>query len=347
MREGCRCDLYAALGIDAPGTVQEYCLGKLIGYYPGGESRTLSAFGGATLCRCKKDREARSEYSDALLRRGSALLKLKPKTFMGERLRNWNSNDLCVDLSHYEAGCVFPKHGHVDAFYCFVLNGACEENVGGRREILRPGSLIYHPPGFEHSNRWHEEGRCMHVEFASGFSEGAPQARLADLVIQTRHERASGIVLNIHDELFHPDSASEIALEGLALQLVAETIREAGRESKTPRWLYAVRDQLHEEYQAVPSLKRMAASVGVHPTYLASCFHQHFGVTVGEFVRSRRIAHAREILANSNDSLSEVALRLGFSDQSHFCRTFKKQVGLSPLQYRRLFFSDPNPVQLS
>lgn len=273
------------------------------------------------------------------------MLKLEPKTFMGERRRNWTSNDLCVDLSHYEAGCVFPRHGHVDAFYCFVLNGACEEHVGGRREILRPGSLIYHPPGFEHSNQWHEEGRCMHVEFASGFCEGVARARLEELVVQNRHDRASEIALKIYDELFHPDSASEIAFEGLALQLVAETIREAGRETKIPRWLNTVRDQLHEEYRTVPSLKQMAARVGVHPTYLASCFQQHFGVTIGEFVRARRIAHAREILANSNDPLSEVALCLGFSDQSHFCRTFKKQVGLSPLQYRRLFSSDPNPIQ--
>lgn len=97
------------------------------------------------------------------------MFTLEPKTFMGERRRNWNSNDLCVDLSHYEAGCLFPRHGHRDVFSCFVLNGACEEQAGGHREILRPGSLIYHPPGFDHSNRWHAEGRCMHVEFASGF----------------------------------------------------------------------------------------------------------------------------------------------------------------------------------
>jgi AraC-like DNA-binding protein len=94
-----------------------------------------------------------------------------------------------------------------------------------------------------------------------------------------------------------------------------------------------------------PSLRQIAADVGVHPTYLAASFQRHFGVSVGEFVRLRRIELAREMLANSNQPLSDLALHLGFSDQSHFCRTFKKQTSLSPMEYRRLFANNPNSVQ--
>lgn len=246
------------------------------------------------------------------------MIQLEPKTFMGLRRRNWSSADLCVDLSHYAAGCAFPNHGHVDAFFCFVLDGTCEERANGRCEVLRPGSLVYHPAGFEHSNRWHEEGRCMHVEFAPGFCEGADQTRLSDLLFQTIGGRACAIAGRIYEELLHVDSASGIAFEGLALVLLAETIRESGRESKAPRWLRNVRDRLQEEYGAVPSLRQIAAETGVHPTYLATTFQQHFGVSVGEFVRLRRIEQARELLTHSDQPLSEVAFLLGFSDQSHF-----------------------------
>jgi AraC family transcriptional regulator len=185
----------------------------------------------------------------------------------------------------------------------------------------------------------------MHVEFVPDFCEGADPARLSCPVAQTSASRASDTAGRLYQELLHPDSTSRIVFEGLALVLVAETIREVGRDSKAPRWLRSVRDRLQEEYMVAPSLRQIAADVSVHPTYLATTFQKHFGVSVGEFFRLRRIAQARKILAQSDQSLSEVALLLGFSDQSHFCRTFKKQTGLSPLEFRRLFASNPNPIQ--
>lgn len=266
---------------------------------------------------------------------------------MGERRRSWVSPDLCIDLSHYSAGCALGRHQHNDAFFCFVIDGTYEERANGLREVLPSGSLVYHPAGREHSNQWHEDGRCLHVEFASTFYAGMNQVGLADPVRQIIGGRAGDIVRSVYKELLHIDSASGIAFEGLAMLLLAESIREASRESTAPRWLRSVRDRLQDEYVAVPPLRVIAVEVGVHPTYLAASFQKHFGVSVGEFVRLRRIERAREMLSHTEQQLSEVALLLGFSDQSHFCRTFKKQTGLSPLEYRRLFPRNLKPVQKS
>jgi len=56
---------------------------------------------------------------------------------------------------------------------------------------------------------------------------------------------------------------------------------------------------------------------------------------------------SHEMQAQTEPPLGEEAFLLGFSDQSHFCRTFKKQTSLSPLEYRRIFATSPNPVQES
>jgi AraC-like DNA-binding protein len=58
------------------------------------------------------------------------------------------------------------------------------------------------------------------------------------------------------------------------------------------------------------------------------------GQTVGEVIRIRRLARAREELAESDRSVSSIAHRWGFSDTSHFSRSFKAHYGSSPTEYR-------------
>jgi AraC family transcriptional regulator, positive regulator of tynA and feaB len=58
------------------------------------------------------------------------------------------------------------------------------------------------------------------------------------------------------------------------------------------------------------------------------------GQTVGEVIRVRRLARARDELADSNRSVASIAHRWGFADTSHFSRSFKARYGTSPTEYR-------------
>jgi len=265
---------------------------------------------------------------------GAEVVTLEKKRFMGSSQKNWSSDALCVDLSAYSTGTAFPKHGHVDPFFCFVLKGACEEVAGSRHEYLGTGSLVYHPAGFEHSNCWHEDGMCMHIEFASDLVESANIRRLSELHTLSRPVACS-IASSIYGELNRVDSVSGIAFEGLTLSLLAATIRESNSETNAPRWLLRIKDRLSEDFIEPLSLRSMAAEAGVHPTYLATSFHRHFGTTIGGYVRAKRVERAKDLLANSEAPLVELAMQLGFADQSHLGRLFKLQTGMTPLQYRR------------
>ena len=65
-------------------------------------------------------------------------------------------------------------------------------------------------------------------------------------------------------------------------------------------------------------------------------FKEEFGVTVNEFILQKRLALAKELLAQ-NDSLSitEIAALCGFSDYNYFIRVFKKAVGTTPLKFKK------------
>jgi len=265
------------------------------------------------------------------------MVKLQPQTFMGKCRRSWRSPGLSVDLSEYQAGCFLEKHLHQNPFFCFAVSGAYEERSNGFEQQLRRTSLVYHPSESSHSNKWLADGRCLHIDVAPSFLEGVKSSSLSDTTSVVDGGRARDLARHIYEELMHADRGSALAFEGLTLALVAMTIRERNRESSVPRWLERVREQLREEHWNCPPIKQMAAESGVHPTYLATSFQRHFGVSIGEFIRLQRIEQAKVVLAKSDEPLGIVAIQLGFSDQSHFCRAFKGQTGQTPSEYRRLF----------
>lgn len=146
----------------------------------------------------------------------------------------------------------------------------------------------------------------------------------------------SALARRIAVELRAQDLGWSLATEGLVLQLIAGTSRDAARGARLP-WLRNARDLLHEGVPEIPgSLTELAGAVGVHPAHLARCFRREYGQTVGEYARALRLEWAAEQLALDDAPLAEIALRAGFADQSHFTRAFRQHAGITPGRYREL-----------
>jgi AraC-like DNA-binding protein len=60
------------------------------------------------------------------------------------------------------------------------------------------------------------------------------------------------------------------------------------------------------------------------PMHLAVTFRRFHGCSIGEYLRRRRVAQVREILAHSQQPLSDIAIEAGFTDESHMSRTFRR-----------------------
>jgi AraC family transcriptional regulator len=197
--------------------------------------------------------------------------------------------------------------------------------------------LAFHPPMEVHTEHLDaEEVWSFNIEFTASWARGLAEGKLPlDQPFDSNAGPAPGLAVRILDEFEHFDASSPLIVEGLMLQLLGVCDRGLRGESVAPRWLLNVKRLLRERCAESWSLTDVAAQVAVHPGYLAGAFRRHFGCTVGEFVRSQRIAGACDALANGNAPLSEIALAAGFADQSHFTRTFKRQLGLTPAAYRK------------
>lgn len=112
--------------------------------------------------------------------------------------------------------------------------------------------------------------------------------------------------------------------------------------SPSPRpFSHVIRDKMHdardiilERYMDMPSLHELAAMVGTNECTLKKAFKQEFGTTVFRCLFNYRMDMAARYLLDTNLPISDIAFRLGYDYQSHFCTAFKRKYGMAPMEYR-------------
>jgi AraC family transcriptional regulator len=267
--------------------------------------------------------------------------KLDSGSFFGQTQERWTVAGIIVLESSYHIDHAVPPHEHSAAFFDLVLEGGCSEVVGTHVRDRDRSTLAFHPAGEVHSSRWHGVApRCFHIEIpAALLSRATEYASIPDHPVHAAGEVTSLLALRLYREFRQRDEISPLVIEALALELLAESARRtySKPDRLEPRWLNAVRDLLEARFTDHLTLHGVAESVGVHPAHLARVFRRFHGCTVGDYVRRLRIEYACDRLLTTDAPLAEIALAAGFSDQSHFSNTFKRQRGLSPANFKKSF----------
>jgi AraC family transcriptional regulator len=97
-------------------------------------------------------------------------------------------------------------------------------------------------------------------------------------------------------------------------------------------------DQRYNEPLRVEDLGRHAA---LSPFHFARMFKISVGQAPHAYLTTKRMQHARELLSTTAVPIAEIARRVGFRTQAHFSGVFRKQVGMTPGQYRREHRREP------
>jgi AraC family transcriptional regulator len=266
------------------------------------------------------------------------MVRLGPGHFYGERVRHCAVGGFFLAESVYAPNHRIPAHVHESAFFYLVLGGSSTETSHRRTTTCASSSLVFHPVGEAHANHWHEGGgRCLHIEVsADRLAQMEQHARLLSHAAEFHGGRATWLAHRVSEESRVMDAAAPLAVEGLILELLAEVARHPVplEDRRPPRWLHHVRELLRARFAESLSLDEIAAAAGVHPAHLARSFRRHERCTVGDYQRQLRVECACRLLVTSDQPLIEIAIEAGFVDQSHFTRTFKRQMGMTPGEFR-------------
>ncbi len=106
--------------------------------------------------------------------------------------------------------------------------------------------------------------------------------------------------------------------------------------SELEKKVYAVAGYIHAHYPEELSLDSLAREFCISPSYLSHRFSEVTGFSVTDYIQMTRVRNVQALLVNTRIPITEVTEPCGFNCFSQFNRVFRKHIGMSPSQYRKL-----------
>lgn len=252
-------------------------------------------------------------------------------------------------------GFVMPSH-HCHPYFelFYVESGACRFLIENNIYDLHTGDFMLIPPWMFHYTRY-LFGPCRrNLVFFRTEDIGEPVKRLlphqTDFFSEMRifqvpaahREQIAALLSRMVTEEKINDERSEPMLHALLQELFLLCSRECSFLQDTPANIHTTDRQIVQAARFISShymdpitAADIAAAADFSPNYLSRKFREAAGIGVHEYLVFIRLQHAALELIATDDSVTEIAFRCGFSDSNYFKDAFKKKYGLTPSAYRK------------
>ena len=244
---------------------------------------------------------------------------------------------LTVSYTIFEPNEHLPLHFHNDPYIGIVLKGQYSEVGNGFEDTIEAGQLIFHPTMEPHENIIGPEGATIlnfsiSTEFwvVRGLEALKPTERMI-----IHDPRFVTYANNLNAAWKNKNRLSVLGIEGLSLSIINLFIELTVGEVANSTSLDNVEDYCKMHFREPLSVEQIANNFGENSEVLSRKFKQIYGETLSERIFRLRINEAEKRLLETHDALADIAIDVGFYDQSHFARHFKKWKGVSPGKYRR------------
>ncbi len=236
-----------------------------------------------------------------------------------------------------------------------------EWRAGGKSSFLTlfPGQVSVVPAHLPHASRSGDGGEFVAVALDPRFLQlhclgSAGVGAELSLSLGANDPLISAICQTLLDEVINGAPAGRIYAETLGAALavhLADRFSDrrvapaSGAALRSRREVRRAIEYIHANLGRDLSLTEMATAVSLSPFHFSRVFKHSTGVSPYQFVLRQRIQRAKELLLSGAETIADVALRVGFCDQSHFTAQFKRICGVTPRQFAdRMTSSAFNPA---
>lgn len=225
-------------------------------------------------------------------------------------------------------------HFHENPHLSFILNGGVIDKRQKSETEIQSGELMFFHAGEPHQTIYKQLPETnINIEMDNRFFTDRSFGETRFLESLAKDPNTKFTALRIYKELLIKDIYSDCSIEILLLNLLCG---ESAAKNIRPRWLDKVIELLNDKWNESLSLKDLATAADVYPTTISKHFPKYIFCTLGEYRRRLKVERSLGFIKSSSLSLTEIAYKCGFADQSHFTRTFKQATGFLPRQYLAL-----------
>ncbi|MCD8221296.1 MAG: AraC family transcriptional regulator [Clostridiales bacterium] len=256
----------------------------------------------------------------------------------------------------------FPPHRHNYVEFFYVLSGSITHRVEGKKLVVGSGELLFMNQHTEHEilpcgaddlainliimPAFFEEVREMvgKENILAEFMVNVLQREesiaqylyfpvAADLCIQNL---AENIVYSILCRQHNEERVLSISMGLLFLHLlnVAEQVQIPSEHTNANMLILAVEQYIHDEYRT-GTLSELALRTGYSAPALSRLIKKHTGTTFKELQAKRRMEQVVNLLRDTDQSINEIAVSVGYENQSFFYKRFQREFGMNPGEVRQ------------
>ncbi|MGL4619178.1 helix-turn-helix domain-containing protein [Chroococcidiopsis sp.] len=220
-----------------------------------------------------------------------------------------------------------------------------------RTGLYAKGDFCITPAKMPFFARWESDDRFLRIRIASRFIQGVAGEALAmnpnrlELMpeFQIRDRQLEAIGMMLLAELQPKNSGSRLYIESLANVLAVHLLRQYASAKPQPtiyagglpqHQLLQVLDYIHEHLHQDIKLADLADLLGISQFYLSHLFKQSLGTSPYQYLLGQRIERAKQLLKQTDRSITEIALMCGFHSHSRLSEQFRQLTGMTPRAFR-------------
>ncbi len=237
-----------------------------------------------------------------------------------------------IACTKYSEGFIMEPHDHKETQISFIIHGSNHE----KSEITsthygRPTEVIIKPKGLIHNNTFSNDCTILTIQLKE---ENHTKLHNDGMLKEWRSLSCNGSY-QLLSSIMHCRKESEYYAH---LNKVLSTFDRAGQSTidGPPDWLVEVKLLLESSFHSVIKNEEIGISFNKHPIYIARMFKRYFGMSMKQYVKLLRTNAAMNSIVSEEDILAGIALKNGFTDQSHLNRIFKSQTGFTPNEFKNL-----------
>ncbi|MDP4145824.1 MAG: AraC family transcriptional regulator [Bacillota bacterium] len=228
-------------------------------------------------------------------------------------------------------------HFHDEISVGLIERGECRSKIGGVSYEFKDKTLLVIPPEIVHNCSPYDIGqwdfKMLYINsqwFEDSF--GVDTTKLS--VFCKRLDNGSfAQIAEIFENMNEYRSSLEDEAEFLMKLSNVMSMNKVDREKDVTQGMRKLREYIHSNYLQGLMLEDLERVSGLSKYCLMREYKKHYGMSPHQYITALRINHSKAIM-KKDISILEAALQSGFYDQSHFTKSFKKYLGLTPLAYK-------------